>query len=310
MEYSLLPGTTRRVSRIAFGCAAMGGYDYGPVDDSVSIAAVHRALDLGINCFDTADVYGFGHAERVLAGALVGRRTEVVIATKGGVRWDASGRTTRTLDPSYLVQALESSLQRLETDYIDLYQLHWPVAGAVYDHIMETLERCRTAGKLLAIGCSNMTRQEVQQLADHGLLSSEQYPFNLLDRSAEGSLKAATAAGRLTLTYNSLAQGLLAGKHRLKEQFVGTDLRMRGGHFRRPDMARQVVGLERVGEVARRVGRSSLQVALRWALDQGYVDVAITGIKQPRQADENAGAADWQLSEWDRRFLSGDESPR
>lgn len=305
MEYRELPGTGRRVSRIAFGGAAMGGHDYGPVDDAESTAAVHAALDAGITLFETADVYGLGRAEEVLGCALAGRRDLAVIATKGGVRWDASGRTTRTLDPGYLVGALEASLRRLKTGHVELYQVHWPVPGQAIEPAFEALQRCREMGKCLAVGVCNFDGPAVDRAAGRGALASEQLGFNLVDQSARPRLEAAAAAGRLTMTYNSLAQGLFAGRHRATERFSGSDLRTRYGYFageRRPEY---LAAVERLHAVADARGRTPLQVAVRWALDRPFVGVAITGIKHPWQARENAGAADWTLSEAERRFLEG-----
>ena len=125
MDYATMGSTGLQVSRLGFGCAAMGGYDYGPVDDRDSIESVRRALDLGITFFDTADVYGLGHAEHVLGRALGKNRHDVVVATKFGKAWDAKGRVSRDTSPRRLVRAVEASLQRMDLDCITLYQIHW-----------------------------------------------------------------------------------------------------------------------------------------------------------------------------------------
>lgn len=294
------------ISRVVFGCAAMGGYDYGAVSDAESIGAVHRAIDLGINSFDTADIYGFGHAERVLGRAMIGRRSKVVIATKGGVRRRPGGGTFRTLDPEVIVCAVEESLQRLKTDYIDLYQLHWPVPGAQLDSLGEALLRLRTSGKILAVGCCNFTHVDAQHLARAVPVAAVQHSFNLIDRTAEDDIDLCRRSGRLTLTYNSLAQGLLAGARRALERFSPPDLRSRSGYFRSSNLNAYLQVVERVEEVARRRSRSNVQVALRWALDHPSIGGVIAGIKHAWQVEENAGVFGWHLCKEDREYLEAE----
>src|SRR5947207_3407434 len=157
MEYRKLAFTDLEVSRVGFGGWAISGHGWGPVDDRESAAAVQRALDLGINLFDTADVYGFGHSEEVLASALGDERRHAVIATKFGVTWDARGRVSRDVSPPRVVAALEASLRRLRLDCIPLYQVHWPDGATPVAATMEALRRCQEAGKVRWIGCCNFS---------------------------------------------------------------------------------------------------------------------------------------------------------
>lgn len=157
MDRVSLGSTDLHVSRVGFGCAVMGGWDYGAADDNESISAVHAALDQGINFFDTADVYGLGHAEEVLGRALRDQGDDVVVATKFGVRWDAQGRTVRDCSPGWVVRALEDSLRRLGRERISLYQIHWPDPTVPIEDTMEALERCRAQGKIQHIGCCNFS---------------------------------------------------------------------------------------------------------------------------------------------------------
>lgn len=282
-------------SRVMFGCAPMGGHDYGTVDDATSIRAVHAAIDAGITAFDTADVYGLGHAEEVLGRALKGRREQVFIATKGGVQFDASGRTTRTLSRDWLAQALEASLTRLGTDYVDLWQLHWPVDGTDYTMLRDWLEPWRERGVIRAIGCCNFSGVAVSELARGGVVATVQHGFNLLDEHATPLLRAAHARGQDTLVHSALAQGLLSGAHRASETFSVPDLRARQGYFRSSALEAHLATVARVEAVARALDKPTTQVALRWALEQPFVHAVITGIKHPWQALENAGALTWTL---------------
>ena len=180
------------VSRLAFGCWAMGGHGYGTVDDAESIAAVKKALELGINFFDTADVYGFGHSERILSEALDSRRHDVVIATKFGVSWDDSGKTRKDCSPKRLVEALEGSLRRLRVECIPLYQIHWHDGITPVPDLMETLLRCREAGKIRYIGCSNFPRR-----SGAGMLRSGAACFNAGSLQRRAKAKRGSAPGLL-----------------------------------------------------------------------------------------------------------------
>ncbi|MCA0375901.1 MAG: aldo/keto reductase [Gemmatimonadetes bacterium] len=294
---------------LVFGCAAMGGHDYGPVDDATSTRAVHAALDAGITAFDTADVYGLGHAETVLGRALVGQRERAFIATKAGVAFDATGRTWRTLSPAWLEQALMASLRRLCTDHVDLWQLHWPVPGTDYSALRAWLEPWRARGVVRAVGCCNMAIEDVDALQRGGPVASLQVGFNLLERQMTPVLHGAQARGLHTLVHSALAQGLLAGAHRAAETFALPDLRARHGIFRSPTLPTHLAAVRTLDAVAQQLGRPAAQVALRWALEQPCVDAVLCGIKHPWQVHELAAARDWQLPADARSQLDALASP-
>ena len=304
MEYALLGSTDIRVSRIGFGCAAIGGHDYGPVDDKTSIAAVHRALDLGINFFDVADVYGFGHAEEVLGRALQGRREQAVVATKVGVRWDESGKTRRDLSPTWLARAIDGSLRRLKLDSIDLYQIHWPDHATPIPDALAVLEEFRASGKIRHIGCCNFNQTELDQALAVAAVKSFQIPLNLLDQSRLGLVQHAAGHGLGVQCYDVLARGLLTGKYDGATRFAGSDTRSRSDYFKgdRFTSGLQLVGrLKSIGDAH---GCTVAQVAVRWAIGQSGVTVALTGIKTPSQADDNAGAAQCPLTADEARYLA------
>ncbi|HEX6750219.1 MAG TPA: aldo/keto reductase [Longimicrobium sp.] len=311
METVALGRTGVRVSRIGFGCAAMGGYDYGAADDRASIGAVHRALELGISLFDTADVYGLGHAEEVLGRALAGRRDEAVVATKVGVRWDASGRTRRDLSPGYVAQAVEASLRRLRMERIDLLQLHWPDPETPLEDTLGAAERLREAGKVAVLGCCNFDAALVERGQRAARLESLQLPYSLAERGHEAVIHlAAHGHGMAVMTYNALAQGLFTGKYGRGSAFEGTDLRQRSPLFRGEALERNLATLDRLREVAAAHGKTPAQTAVRWLLDAPGVAVVLTGVRTARQAEENAAATGWSLSDDERAYLEGaDASP-
>jgi aryl-alcohol dehydrogenase-like predicted oxidoreductase len=296
--------TDLSVSRLGIGCAAIGGYDYGRVDDRESIAAIQRAIDLGVNFFDTADVYGFGHAEEVLGTALGTRRDKVVVATKGGIRWDEGGRTIRDLSPQWIVRALENSLRRLRLDCIPVYQIHWPDPGTPIAETLQALKKSQSEGKIKFIGCCNFSRDLFQQAQTICRLESLQVPYSLAERGFRETIRTYYEKLRVAvLAYSPLAQGLLSGKYSQKSKFEGTDLRRHSVLFQGMKLEENLALLERIRTVGRRYGRSPSQVAIRWVLEESAVACAMTGVKRPEQVEENSGAAGWKLAEEDVHFL-------
>jgi myo-inositol catabolism protein IolS len=291
VEFVPLGRTSLNVSRICVGGATFGGYDYGPADDEVSVAAVRKAVDLGINFFDVADVYGFGRAETILRQALGPTLRDVVVATKFGVGWTDQGRTFKDLSPERLRAALEGSLRRLALDTIPLYQIHWPDGTARWDDCMAALERCRDAGKVLHIGACNLSASDLEACQRAGRLESLQLPFSLAEQQhAELMLDARDRHGMTTMAYNALAHGIFSGKYARDAVFAGTDLRARvpllQGRARDTLFAR----LDRIKAAALQTGRSCVQVALAWALARREASVVIVGTRTAEQIEESVGA--------------------
>lgn len=305
MEYVSLGTGSRKASRIGFGCWAIGGHGWGSVDDRTSITAIRRALDLGITFFDTADVYGFGHSEKVLSQALGRQRKDVVIATKFGVTWDDQGRIGRDCSAAAVVRALEASLKRLRVDCVPLYQIHWPDPRVPISETLEALERCRRQGKIDRIGCSNFSPTLLRESNRISRLSSLQIPYSLVDRSPEEELL--SCAGRQevqVVAYGVLCLGLLTGKYGRGISFPPGDIRTRDPHFRGVRRARILQLVNRMKEFGEGRGKTPAQIAIRWVLDAPGVSIALTGIKTPQQIEENAGASDWTLSEEERLSFS------
>lgn len=303
MEYARLGRSLLEVSRVGLGCAPMSGYDYGAVDDADSIRAIRRALDLGITLFDTADVYGLGRVEEILAKGLGDRRHDVVVATKVGVRWNDSGATRRDLSPAWIVRALEDSLRRLRLDSIPLYQIHWPDPDTPLNDTLETLVRCREQGKIQHLGCCNFDAALLKTTLGLCRLESLQIPYSLAEREAEGLFAATRDHGLGVLTYNTLAHGLLSGKYLRDSVFTGTDLRTRSPLFRGERLERNFELLARVQDAADRLDRLPVQVAIRWVLDNPAVTSALAGAKHPGQVEGNAGACGWNLPPVEKRRL-------
>src|SRR5260370_3051911 len=232
MEFAPVGSPDCIVSRLGFGCAAASNYDYGPLDEAAWIDAVQAAVDAGINLFDVAGVYGFGQAERLLSRALGDKRHEVIIATKGGLKWDGRGRVSRDSSSQQIVQDLEDSLRRLRLEAIPLYQVHWPDPQTPLEETLDVLARCKREGKIRFIGLSNFSLEEMQSAHRTYRIDSLQAQYNLLSREIENGVLAWCFANETSvLAHTGLARGLLSGKRSLGSQFPANDTRARSSYF-------------------------------------------------------------------------------
>jgi aryl-alcohol dehydrogenase-like predicted oxidoreductase len=304
MEYARLGTSDLNVSRIGFGCWAIGGHGYGVVDDKDSINAVEKALDLEINFFDTADIYGFGHSEMILSKALGSRRHDVVISTKFGVCWNEQGQIYKDISPSWAVKALEGSLRRLQLDCIPLYQIHWYDGKTPIEATMEVLSRCRDAGKIRYIGCSNLPLALIDAARKIDCLISIQSHFNVVQRQNEDLLRDCFISRSMgVLVYGVLARGLFSGKYDLKSQFGENDTRAIDGNFQGEKLTLNLSLANKLKKLGVLYQKSAAQIAIRWTLDAPFVTSALVGMKNMDQLVENIGALGWCLEEGDCKFL-------
>ena len=293
------------VSRIGFGCAAIGGYDYGQVKDRDSIAAIQAALSNGVNFFDTADIYGIGHSETVLGQALGASRTEAIIATKVGVRYDeATKQTRRDLSPEWIEKAVEKSLKRLGIDCIPLYQIHWPDPDTPIDATLEKLSRCQEAGKVRYIGCCNFNLNEIETIQNHGRIESLQVPFSLVEREYDETINACTENYNMSIiSYNPLAQGLLTGKFGKETRFTGSDLRRRSTLFQGETFVKNLNIAEHLRTLSRQYKRTPAQLAIRWIIQSLSTGVVCAGMKTIAQVEDNTSVFGWNLTAEDMTYL-------
>lgn len=308
MEYRKLGITDFKLSVIGFGCWAMGG-GWGQIDDGESIAAVRRALDLGVNFFDTADIYGFGHSEETLAKAVGSRRKDVIIATKGGLAWDEHGCLFRSSSRHHIMNAVEASLKRLKTDYIDLYQIHWPDFHTPFETTMRVLDDLVKSGKVRYVGVSNFTVGQMKECIKIRPIHSLQPPYNMLMRDAERGLLTFCKKNRIgVVAYGPLAYGLLTGKFTKDTKFPNTDWRS-GELFPDPgdwqrhidlfhgkQFRKNLKTVEKIRKIANKRGKTIGQLAIAWVLSNPTVTSTIVGAKRPSQIEENVGGAGWQIS--------------
>ena len=294
MRTRRLPGTDLELSVVGMGCWAIGKTYWGDdVEDATSVEAIHAALDAGINWFDTAPLYGEGHADRVLRDALKGRSERAVIATKIGVALKgSSGHAESQLDAAHLRSDLEASLRRLDRETLDLVQVHWPCQpGTPLEETFTTLQELKNEGKVRHIGVCNYGPEALDELTNYADVVSLQTPYSLLRRELEQEqLPVIERRGRGVLAYEPLCRGLLTGKYLKEPTFPDSDLRSRDDRF----VGRFFVHASRVahdlGKLARRLEVSTASVALGWVCAQPHVTAAIAGAKTPAQVRENAQA--------------------
>ncbi|SDB80384.1 Predicted oxidoreductase [Raineyella antarctica] len=298
METTELGASGLQVSRLAFGGCPMGGHGWGNVSREDFVRAINVALDSGLNFFDTADTYGLGEGERTLGEALQGRRDDAVIATKFGVRVEG-GRTFYDNSPTWIRTALENSLERLGTDHVDLYQIHYRDGATPLADVVGTLRDLQQEGKIRHLGLSNVGRDDA---ADLGTLSdafvSFQDEFSLANRAHEDDMLAlADHFGFSPLTWGSLGQGILTGKYDATSTFGPDDRRSRSVYvnFHGDKLAHNLRIVEVLRSISGEVGKSVAAVAVRWILDHVPGTVAIVGIKNVKQLESNLEAVDWHL---------------
>jgi aryl-alcohol dehydrogenase-like predicted oxidoreductase len=305
MEHTKIPDVPIPSSRIGLGTWAMGGIQWGGCDDVESVHTIHAALDRGISLIDTAPAYGFGHSEEVVGRAISerGGRDRVVVATKVGLerRGDA---LLRNSSRKQIFEEIEASLRRLRTDYIDLYQVHWPDLDTPYEETAASLLELKRAGKIRAIGVSNYSIDAMERFKRVAPLASAQPPLNLFERHAEVDvLPWSRANGVATLTYGALCRGLLTGAIDRDTTFEGDDLRNTDPKFQPPRFAQYLAAVRLLDRFAHDHGRSVLALAVRWVLDTPGVSVALWGVRHPSELAPVEAAMDWHLDDEARAYI-------
>lgn len=307
MEYITLKNTDLQVSRVCMGGCPMGGHGWGNVQEQELLDAVNAALDNGINFFDTADTYGLGKSEETLSKALGAHRKEAVVATKFGVRVGSQG-TFYDNSPQWVRTACENSLRRLNTDYIDLYQIHYRDGKTPLAEVMGTLEDLQKEGKIRYLGISNLTRKDLPELLPYaGKFATLQNQYSLATRELEEDiLELANVLNLTPTTWGSLGQGVLTGKYDRSASFGSDDRRSRqiyvNFHGEKLEKNLQIVDV--LQSIAAKYGKPVSAVAVRFILDQLPGSIALCGAKRPAQILGTAAALGWQLESEDLHCLA------
>lgn len=298
MKYRKLPGIDFDLSVVGFGCWATGGKWWGDdVTDDASVDAIRRAVELGVNWFDTAPLYGYGHADDILVKALGSRIRDVFIATKVGVRWDNEDvHATSDLTPEHIIQDCESSLRRLEVDRIDLLQVHWPCEGHTpLDETLGALQSLQAQGKIRAFGLCNYGAPALESALKLAPVATLQTPYSMIRREFEHGLKQVVfreEKQRLgVIAYEPLARGLLSGKFLTQPSFPDSDLRSRDDRFRGRAFFELANFARTVTAAAKKVNLPPAALAIGWVAARSGVSVVVAGAKTRQQVEENVKAA-------------------
>lgn len=306
MRRATLGRTGLEITRVGFGAWAIGGgnwdWGWGDQDDDESIAAIHRALALGVNWIDTAAQYGLGHSEEVVARALEGVEPRPLVFTKGGQPEGPNRTSYQTLKRDSLWRECEGSLRRLGVDAIDLYQIHWPIPDDEVEEGWSTLAELKEEGLVRHIGVSNFSVAQLERAEAIAPVETLQPPYSLIDRDAEPDVLPWCEEHDLgVIVYSPMASGMLTGRMTRGriESLPADDWRSKSDTFREPQLSQNLELVERLKRVADRHGVEPGAVAVAWTLRNPAVDAAITGFRRPDQVDPIVRAADLELSDED-----------
>ncbi len=311
MNTKKLGNSNLSITPVGFGAWAVGGagweFGWGEQDDKASVAAIHRALELGVNWIDTAAVYGMGHSEEIVARALrtwPGPRPYVF--TKCGLRWDEQGYVHRSLTADSIRRECEDSLRRLNVEVIDLYQIHWPTEDL--EEGWTAMAQLQKEGKVRWIGVSNFNVEEMRRAQAIAPITSLQPPYSLVRREVEQeTLPYCRSEGVGVIVYSPMASGLLTGAMTRERaaKLPNSDWRSRDVEFHEPRLSKNLALVERLREVGEQHGRPPGQIAIAWALQNPAVTGAIVGARNAKQVEGNVGAAELRLSDEEIAEIEG-----
>jgi aryl-alcohol dehydrogenase-like predicted oxidoreductase len=312
MEYRSFGKTGIQISALGFGCWEIGG-GYGSIEEAEFIKAVNRALDLGVNCFDTAEAYGFGASEKSLAKALGSRRKEAVITTKFGVGYPDKPNY-RDSTRQRVMESIEKSLKALNTDHVDVYLIHWPDRNTPFEEPMRALDDLVKQGKVRAVGLSNFKLNEIQACMSVRRVDVVQYCWNMFDRRMQKEIFPYCSKNDIgVMAYGSLAYGMLTGTLSEEKAFEKNDWRANRGQLANLNLFQHLFGpehflknlraVEESKAMALRYGKTLPQLALRWTLSNPVISTALVGCRNPGEVEDNIGALGWSISEADMKEI-------
>ncbi len=307
MEFRKLGGSDLEVSVIGFGAWGIGGAPFWSNEgDEKSAAALLAARDLGINFFDTAPVYGFGHSEELIGKTLKPYRDKVILATKCGLRWSKEqlGSIRKDATRKSIFEEIDQSLKRLQTDCIDLYQVHWPDVETSQEETMEALLEIQQKKKIRFIGVSNYSVEQMREIMKYGPIVSLQPEYSLLQRSIEKETAPFCMENDIGIVaYSPLASGVLTGKYDKNTRF--TDWRSKGllGTFTGEGFVKNIGKVDRLKEIAVALGKTCGQMAINWVVHQPGLTTALLGVKNEKQMKENVDALGWKPDPGQRKAI-------
>ncbi len=302
MEKRNLGKNGPELTTIGLGAWAIGGpwaWGWGKQDDEKSIAAIRKSIDMGINWIDTAAVYGLGHSEEIVARALEGYQDKVFVATKCGLAWNEKNKVRRDLTPKNIRREIEASLRRLNRDFIDLYQFHWPDSSTPIEKSWEEMIKLKEEGKVRYVGVSNFDVSLMEQCLSIHHIDSLQPPYSMLSREVEKDiLPFCEKNGIGVIAYSPMHSGLLTGKFDV-ERLQPDDWRLKSSDFKGERLHRNLDFVGALRPIANKYQKTVGQLAVAWVLNHSAVTAAIVGARNADQAEENIGGADVEIENTD-----------
>ncbi|MBN2520635.1 MAG: aldo/keto reductase [Bacteroidales bacterium] len=320
MNYLNLGNSDLKISKIAFGAWAIGGWMWGGSDEKDALLAIDKAIDLGITSIDTAAIYGFGHSEELIGKAIKGKREKIQIFTKYGLIWDdnkgeyyfTSQKNDGTPIKIYkyapkksVINECEQSLKRLCTDYIDLYQIHWPDNTTPVEETMEAMEILKKQGKIKAAGVSNYSKNRISEARKYFNIISNQVPYSMVNREIENELIPYCIEKNIgILAYSPLQRGILTGKIKDNYKFNKGDNRSDNPYFKKPNLQRINNFLEKLKPIAKKYNASLTQLVINWTCQRPGITCVLVGARNPKQVEENAKSLEFMLSNEDINLIN------
>ncbi len=302
MEYTKISGTNIESSRIGLGCWAIGGWLWGGSEERESIDTIISALEKGITLIDTAAIYGSGRSEEIVGKAMAeyGNRGRVVLATKAGLDW-TSGKVYRNSTRDRIMKEAEDSLMRLQTDYIDIYQIHWPDYDTPIEETAKAMNELFEKGVIKAIGVSNFSTEQMDVFRKNSPLHTSQPPYNLFERGIDKDIFPYCDKNNITmLLYGAICRGLLSGRMKPDTKFEGDDIRKADPKFKEPRFEQYLKAVSLLDEYAQKhYGKRVIHLAVRWVLDTAPAHIALWGARRPSQLDPLDGIMGWTLKKED-----------
>ena len=303
MEYITIPGIEQKTSRIGLGTWALGGWMWGGTKKNKPTETILSALDHKINLIDTAPAYGFGKAEELIGNTFdrYGNRDEIILSTKVGIEWDKEKNVKRNCTPERIFKEIYDSLDRLSTDYIDIYHVHWPDPLVPIENTAKAMKNLYIEGKINAIGVSNFSVQQMEKFRKVAPIHTCQPPYNLFEREIEERIICYCQENNIALiTYSSLCRGLLTGKMSKDREFNGDDLRNIDPKFQSRHFTSYLNAVDRIASFLKeKYNKTILPGAIRWILDQQGTGVALWGARQPAQIEPVDDVFGWHLNKED-----------
>lgn len=299
METIKMHNVTPEATRIGIGTWAIGGWMWGGTDEQESVKTLRSALDKGLNLIDTAPVYGFGTSEKIVGKALKehGRRENIILVTKVGLDWKGQ-MPFRNSSKERINKEIDDSLKRLDTDYIDVYMIHWPDHNVPFEETAEAMQKLVDAGKIKSIAVSNYSPEQMDQFRKVAPIHVCEPPYNIFEREIEEDvLPYCQAEDIKTLTYGALCRGLLSGKMSSDRKFEGDDLRKMDPKFKQGRFEQYLDAAQQLDQFAREnYGKNVRDLAVRWILDKG-ASIALWGLRKPSQLEGIDDVFDWKLEQ-------------